>query len=64
MDKDPIVDAILLALKTGFKTEDEVIEECGDLAKSGLLDFTYLRYKDEVLYKKVMEWCEKHPPEL
>jgi hypothetical protein len=65
MNNHPIiVDTILLALDTGIKTESEAVEECGDLAKHGLLDFQYLQYKNQTLYQKVMEWCERHPPEL
>jgi hypothetical protein len=66
MDEVPtvIVDTILLALKTGAKTEAEVIAECGDLAKHHLLDITYLMHKNEALYRQVMKWCQEHPPEL
>ena len=59
-----IVDAVLLNLEIGRKTEAEAVAECGDLAKHGLLDWDYLRSKDEPLYRKVEEWCRAHPPEL
>ena len=59
-----LVDAILLALKTGAKTEAEAVAECGDLAKHQMLDFTYLQRKNEPLYRKVMEWCKANPPQL
>ena len=64
MNNDPIVDAILLALEIEFKTEAEVVAECGDLAKYDLLDWDYLYRKNEPLYHKVKEWCKEHPPEL
>ena len=64
VNNNPIVDAILLALKTGTRTESEAIAECGDLAKHQLLDWDYLRSKDETIYLKVMDWCKEHPPEL
>lgn len=59
-----VVDVILLALKTGAKTEAEAVAECGDLAKHQMLDFAYLRQKNEALYQKVMEWCRAHLPQL
>ncbi len=60
-----IVDAILFNLKIGTKTEAEAVATCGDLLKHQVLDdLTYLQHKDHALYQKVMEWCEKHPPEL
>ena len=64
MNNDPIVDTILLALKTRTKTEAEAVAECGDLAKHQLLDWDYLYRKNETLYRKVEEWCRMHPPEL
>ncbi len=64
MNGDPIVDTILLALKTGVRTESEAIAECGDLAKHQLLNWDYLRGKNDTLYRKVMDWCKTHPPEL
>ena len=65
-DNPPIfpVDAILLAVKTGTRAETEAVAELGDLAKHQLLDWNYLRLKDETLYRKVEEWCRMHPPEL
>lgn len=64
MNGDPIVDTILLAVNQGIKTEDEAIAECGDLAKHQLLNWDYLRGEDPTLFKKVWDWCEKHPPGL
>lgn len=64
MNGDPIVDTILLSLKQGIKKEAEAIAECGDLAKHQMLDFDYLRGMNETFYQKVMDWCEKHPPEM
>ena len=63
-DLKVVVDMILLAIKTGTKTEDEAVEECADLAKNGLIDWDYLRLKHETLHRKVEEWCRTHPPEL
>ena len=64
MNNDPIVDTILLALKTRTKTEAEAVAECADLAKHQLLDWDYLYRKNETLYRKVEERCRMHPPEL
>jgi hypothetical protein len=64
MNGDPIVDTILLALKQGIKTEAEAISECGDLAKHQMLNWDYLRSENETLFRKVMDWCETHPPKL
>jgi hypothetical protein len=64
MNGDLIVDTILLALRQGIKTEADAITECGDLAKHQLLNWDYLRSEDEALFRKVWDWCERHPPEL
>ncbi|MHC4568350.1 MAG: hypothetical protein ACYTE3_21625 [Planctomycetota bacterium] len=64
MNNDLIVDTILLALKTGARTETEAVAEYGDLAKHDLLDWDYLYRKNETLYRKVEEWHRAHPPEL
>ena len=64
MNNDLIVDTILLAMKHRIKTETEVVEECGDLAMHGMLDWDYLYGKNKSLWWKVEEWCTTDQPEL